>query len=50
MIIFQLEKHHNPKTNIYALYLRILKNTKAQVNTVLDVLSLEKDGKNDKPL
>ena len=38
------------KTNKYAMYLHIVQNAKAQVETVLDILNLETDGKNDKPL
>ena len=32
------------------MYLRIVQNAKAHVETVLDILNLETDGKNDKPL
>ena len=43
-------QEYNPKPNRYAMYLHIVQNAKAQVETVLDILNLETDGKNDKPL
>ena len=47
---YLINDNYNTKTNKYAMYLHIVQNAKAQVETVLDILNLETDGKNDKPL
>ena len=38
------------KTNKHAMYLHIVQNARDQVETIVDLLNLVTDGKNDKPL
>ena len=45
-----MNQANNTKTNKYAMYLHIVQNAKAQVETIVDLLNLVTDGKNDKPL